>query len=906
MNLELFRKRLRQHCQPTGYTQKELARELGVHSTSLSHKLNGNGKTYLTHPEIKQIIKLLAQWGAISRRSEAYELLELVDLKPSFFSPAEWKTAPLDELDDDSNAYRPVAPSAAAKPVNSVANRPVQQKECIRPPETETPELPSDEQKTNWQQLPAQLNAFIGREKELAELGELLRRPAVRLVSLVGPGGVGKTRLSLQLAQTLVPEFDHGVCFVPLAHITETQLVLPTIAQTLGIKEGGLGESLLKALQARLSGKQLLLVLDNFEQIWEAAPDLVGLLENIPTLKMLVTSRLVLNVYGEHEYSLSPLKLPPVAQPSISLSNNPGNLAEAEPAESEAVRLFVERAKAVKFNFSLTETNLPVIAALCQRLDGLPLAIELAAAQCKLLSPQAILDQLEQTEPNGTAGLDFSVSNLQNQASRQQTLRATLDWSFRLLVAEEQILFRRLAVFRGDCSLAAVREICYPDSPLLPQSQVLEQLGTLVDKSMLRQVETEYSEPFFTLLQTIREYAQEKLSDAGELKLLSQNHFRYYLNLVKRAESGMYGKERAFWLARLEHEHPNLRAALAWGQTSGSYWDFLQLCAGLGYFWELHSHLQEGQSWLETALHTAPTDQVAETETLFNLYTQVVAWSGILALRQGDLRQAEEKLLTSRDRFRQTDNRSKLAWVLTYLGIVRRQQGNFAEAETFYEESCQLFRRLGNNHGLAGTLAGLASVAFQRADMEQAQELYRRSLNLFQQSEDWSSSGQVLNSLGEIARCQEDWSTAAALYRESLDILSKTGDKMGCAIVWHNLGHVERRCGQLGEALSAFKKSLQLNQELARPRGIANCLVGLAGVLSSRKENLEQAAGLLGAAEAIRDKTGTVLDSADAIEHQNIVTELSGALGESDFQKAWKNGRSLPAPAIQLAIRWDS
>lgn len=896
MNLEAFRKRIREYCQPTGYTQKELARALGLHTTSLSHKLNGTGRTYLTHPEIKQIIKLMAEWGAITKVTEAHELLELVNLKPAVFSNEEWKTSPLNQLENEPAEARFVALNEKQVSLKTASlTTPSQAKQTL-PVVVENLANTTVGTIANqrWANLPARLNSFVGREQELEELTTFLQRPNVRLVNLLGPGGVGKTRLSLQVAEKLLSVFEHGVCFVPLAYLNEAQQVVPALAQALGVKETGTVESLLKAIQTRLQDKEILLLLDNFEQVWEAGLDLVTLLEELPRLKIVVTSRVVLNLYGEYEYNLNPLSLPDLATTDLEL--NQWQTVQ----KSEAVQLFVERAQAVKFNFNLNAANAEAVAAICQRLDGIPLAIELAAGQSKLLSPQAILEQLTQTEETESPSLDFVGNIMRNQAPRQQTLRATLDWSFRLLSTGEQTLFARLGIFAGGCTLEAVQNICYSAENVL-QRTVLQQLRALVDKSMLAQIENAAGQPSFSLLQTMHEYAREQLIARGEWDFLSKEHFRYYRNFAESSAVHLRNREQAKWLKRLEQEHANFVAALAWAKEHGTGLDILQLASGLGYFWELHTHLIEGQRWLDAALSSIAESE-ATTEPAYSLYTRGLLWLGALALRQGDLQQAKEKLEKSVQRYRQNAKQDELAEALTYLGILQRQQGKSEEAVCLYEESYQLFRQTGDSRGIAGTLAGLASVALQNKSFEQAQEFYQQSLALFKQLEDASSSGQVLNSLGEIARHQEDWAQAATYYRQSLAILEKANDKMGCAIVWHNLGHVERHCGQLDAALAAFKKSLRLNQELGRQRGIANCLVGLAGVLAEQEQTQEQAVRLLGTAEALRENIGTVLDSADALEHSQTVASLTKSLGETTFRSAWENGRNLPANAIQLAL----
>src|SRR6266567_2836174 len=391
--------------------------------------------------------------------------------------------------------------------------------------------------------LPAQLTPLIGRRQEVAEVWALLQRPEVSLVTLTGIGGVGKTRLSLQVATDLLDDFADGVCFVPLAPISDPDLVVPTIAQALGIKE--IGERLLlDLLKAYIQDKRLLLLLDNFEQVLPAVPELSNLLADCPQLKMLVTSRAVLHIRGEHEFPVPPLALP-------DLTHLPGSESLLQYA---AVALFLQCVQAASPDFQVTPTNTRTIAEICVRLDGLPLAIELAAARSKLLPPQALLTRLAHR-------LQVLTSGARDAPVRQQTLRNTLAWSYDLLDAEEQRLFRRLSVFAGGCTLEAVEGLSTALGEL--PADVLDGVASLMDKSLLRQVEQEGQEPRLLMLATIREYALEALAASGEMESTRQAHAAYYLALAEQAELELGGPQQGAWLDRLEREHDNLREALS-------------------------------------------------------------------------------------------------------------------------------------------------------------------------------------------------------------------------------------------------------------------------------------------------------------------------------------------------------
>ncbi|HSH81837.1 MAG TPA: adenylate/guanylate cyclase domain-containing protein, partial [Herpetosiphonaceae bacterium] len=462
-------------------------------------------------------------------------------------------------------------------------------KDLIRPEhvfQLVAPDLPSDfpplrtlENRPN--NLPLQLTPFIGRERELAAVCERLLDVTTRLVTLTGPGGTGKTRLALQVAADLLDHFANGVWFVDLAPIADPSLLVSTIATALGVRETG-GQSLLDSLKAYLREKQLLLVLDNFEQITAVADQVAALLAAAPALKVLVTSRVPLHVRGEHEYAVPPLPLPDRAA-----GTSPDRLSQYE-----AVRLFIDRARDVQAAFAVTNTNAPAVAEICHRLDGLPLAIELAAARVKLLSPEAILQRLDRP-------LKLLSGGARDLHTRQQTLRATIDWSYNLLAPKEQTLFRRLGVFTGGFDLAAVDAVCGTGDEA---GDVFDTVAALVDNSVVRPVETLDGEPRFTVLETIREYALERLEAAGETGGLRRHHVEYFLLLAERGDLELRGPNELAWLNRLETEHDNLRAALQWTLDQREAELGLRLVGALTLFWRYRGHWSEGHAWLERLL----------------------------------------------------------------------------------------------------------------------------------------------------------------------------------------------------------------------------------------------------------------------------------------------------------------
>ncbi|HSH81800.1 MAG TPA: tetratricopeptide repeat protein [Herpetosiphonaceae bacterium] len=667
--------------------------------------------------------------------------------------------------------------------------------------------------------LPPQLTSFIGRAQDVAAVVRLILRPSVRLVTLTGPGGAGKTRLSLRAAEELLPSFPDGVRFVDLAPITDPDLVLQAIASTLGVGETA-GISSSEGLREHLREKNLLLVLDNFERVVLAGNLLTQLLVAAPGLKMLVTSRVVLRVRGEHEYAVPPLATPP-PEPRSSWE---------EVARYESVELFLTRARAVRLDFALDTGNAQVIAEICRRLDGLPLAIELAAARVHVLSPQAMLPRLADRFSLLTRGA-------QDVPARQRTLRGTLDWSYGLLHEKEQQLFAQLGVFAGSPTLEAIEAVGGPD--------VLDIVSSLVDSSLLRQEELPGGEARFRLLETVREYALARLAESGAADAARLRHAEFYLRLAEAARHELTGPHQKTWLDRLEAEHDDLRAALASLHMQGKGKLLLRLAAALYQFWYFHGHLSEGRRWLERALATSPG-----VESKARAYALIAA--------------------------------GQLAW----------RQGDYGCQEVFLAEGLSLSRKLGDKLATAAALGGLGNRAWNAGQREPAAELFEASLQLYREIGDKRGVAIMLKNLGALADDAGDYLRAIELVEESLALRRELGDVRGVAVELRNLASVWHELGEHGRARALLIESLRICRELGEKRVMVLCLEMFATLAGACGE-VERAARLWGASEALRDALGTPAQPHQAVADEAEKQRARAQIGDIAWAAAWEQGQAM-------------
>jgi predicted ATPase/DNA-binding SARP family transcriptional activator len=736
--------------------------------------------------------------------------------------------------------------------------------------------------------LPIEATTFVGREADVARVESLLRRAEVRLLTLTGPGGTGKTRLAIEVARR---SGDGGLgrgvpdvaIFVPLASLSDPALVPFAVAEALGLKDSG-GELVIDVIVSRIGEQPLLLVLDNLEHLLSAVRVITRLLQSCSGVKVLATSRAVLRTAGEYEYRV----------PTLDTPEN-GATHEIEKAVTyDALRLFSQRAEAVRSDFRLTAANVPVVAEICRRVDGLPLGIELAAARIRHLSPVALLSRLEPVQPAraGQSGvLSLLGAGPRDVPERQQNLRRAIDWSYELLPPDAARLFARLSAFAGGCTLEAAESVCGGDEgEKLADVDVLDVIGTLVENSLVSRTERSPAdgedEGRYEMLETIRAYASEKLSAVGEEDALWGRLTSYLIHLAETAEPELTGPAASEWLDRLAEEHDNFRAALRRALDRRRPNDALRLAGSLAPFWQARGHMIEGYSWLLEALRG--TEGAVATRS----YAKAVSGAGLLAVGMGDFSSGEVWFRRGLALWKELGDSRMAASTLGKLGVVAQEQGDYEGARRLQEEALPLLRELGESRGIVSALNNLGIIEMESGDPARAVLLYEEALPLARQIGWKHATAAILSNLGILARQMGDLDTSETRYREALELHREMGNSRGRATLLGNLANLMFQRGELAQARSMNEEATSIAIEVGARDTLLHTLEGLGTIAHGEGDDL-RAAQLLGAADALRTVVGHPIPPNELATHEELVASVREALGPQRFDEAWSAGEQL-------------
>ena len=852
LHSEAFNKSLRKCLRAKGYFQQDLANELPVHPKVLSRKLSGKGDTHLTVEDVQRILTVLAEWKVITTQDEAIRLLELVELDISIFSEEDWNTAPLSRLSREATDRTHSDETAE-----------------LRQPDISTNHTTDATQHYPQHNLKPPRTRLIGREKVLEHVRHLLAQDNVQLVTLHGPGGSGKTRIAVQVGKELAEEFAQGVWFVSLAPVRDVALVPQSIMEALHIVSSPM-VSPQDALNRYFRHKQLLLILDNFEQVVEAATIVDALLASAPGLKILVTSRKVLSLYGEYEFSVQPLDIPDA---------NAGSDVE-KLASYSAIQLFVERAQTVAPDFALTDANAATIAQICARVDGLPLALELAAARIKLLTPEQLLKQLSK------ARLPILTGNARNLPERQQTLRDTINWSYNLLPPMQQTWFARLGVFSGGWSLEVIEamkqsfhappsDYAQLDEPV--PSFALDLHEHLMNNSLLMKLHSDEAARY-TLLETLHEYALEQLAASGELESLRDWHASYYVHLAETAEKGLRGADQRIWEASLVAEQDNFRAALEWScqrASDGSSERFLatetalRLASALQRHWEWQGNYNEGRRWLEAVLALPFTEEMGKNALA-----------------------AKAKALSQ---------------MASLACLQNEQERAFALAN----ESIALWQKLDNAEGLATALLHRGWTAQAVCDNDTAKYVYNWGLDLLSSTGDTCTwlQAQLLLYLAAAEGFTGNFEQMRLYYSQSKTLFEQIGDKIGLADLLKDRGGMAIVEGQYDVAIASILQSIPISYELGYKQFIATGMGSLGFAVGMRGEPDPisasiQACQLWGAADSIQSAIGTSPWLSNFPLAQQLFAQIYDRVDRTSWKVAWRTGKSLNTEqAVEMCLK---